>query len=160
LSLARRNFGFGRLSSRRSISVSLRVMSGEEKFRVEKDTMGELKVPAEKYWGAQTQRSIQNFPIGNESETMPFAVVKGLAIVKKAAATINTKYGLDKDISEAIIKAADEVEFFRFSHSVTYADVSGYRWNTEGSFPIGCMANRKWHTIQHECKRSYRQSSH
>ena len=54
------------------------------KFRVEKDSLGEIRVQANKYWGAQTQRSLKNFPIGND--TMPFSVIKAFAIQKKAAA--------------------------------------------------------------------------
>jgi len=71
--------------------------------------MGELKVPVEKYWGAQTQRSKQNFPIGNDAERIPYPVVKGLAIIKKAAASVNKQYGLDEEKANAICKAADEV---------------------------------------------------
>ncbi|KAI9019579.1 fumarate hydratase [Phycomyces nitens] len=78
-------------------------------FRIEKDTFGELNVPADVYWGAQTQRSLQNFDIGGPSERMPPALIKGMAILKKAAAKINMEYGLDGAIGEAIIKAADEV---------------------------------------------------
>jgi fumarate hydratase class II len=79
-----------------------------EKFRTEKDTFGPIEVPADKYWGAQTQRSIQNFPIG--SDTMPKPVVRALGIIKKAAAAANmAQDNLEKDIGEAIQKAATEV---------------------------------------------------
>lgn len=78
-------------------------------YRLERDTMGEVKVSSDKFWGAQTQRSIQNFPIGNEAEKMPLGVVKGLAIVKKAAAKVNKEFGLDSDVADAISKAADDV---------------------------------------------------
>jgi fumarate hydratase, class II len=71
--------------------------------------MGELKVPKDRYWGAQTQRSIQNFPIGGLSERMPEGVVRALAIVKKAAAEVNVQFGLSVEMSSAIIAAADEV---------------------------------------------------
>ena len=54
-------------------------------YRIEKDTMGEVKVPAEKYWGAQTERSRNNFKIG-QSASMPLEVVYGFAYLKKAAA--------------------------------------------------------------------------
>lgn len=74
--------------------------------------MGELKVPVDKLWGAQTQRSIQNFPIGNLAERMPIEVVRGLAIVKKAAAKVNREYGLEQDVADAISSAADEVRIF------------------------------------------------
>ena len=61
-------------------------------YRIEKDSLGEVKVPADKYWGAQTERSHTNFLIGNEK--MPIAVIHALAIVKKAAAIVNTEKGL------------------------------------------------------------------
>ncbi|WP_018921472.1 class II fumarate hydratase [Salsuginibacillus kocurii] len=77
-------------------------------YRTEKDTLGEMQVPAEKHWGAQTQRSLQNFPIG--SETMPIDVVRGFAVLKKAAALSNLELGnLEKNKAEAISQAADEV---------------------------------------------------
>ena len=78
-------------------------------FRVEKDTMGDMRVPADRYWGAQTQRSYENFNIGGERETMPPPIVYALAIVKKAAARVNVEYGLDKAIARAIDQATDEV---------------------------------------------------
>ena len=56
-------------------------------FRLEHDTMGEVKVPADKYWAAQTQRSKENFQIGNE--TMPIEVIRAYAILKQAAAATN-----------------------------------------------------------------------
>jgi fumarate hydratase class II len=78
-------------------------------FRTEKDTMGEVKVPSDRYWGAQTQRSSQNFTIGGERERMPIEIVHALALVKKAAARVNLRFGLDARVAEAIQKAADEV---------------------------------------------------
>ncbi|WP_309498139.1 class II fumarate hydratase [Sulfurovum sp.] len=77
-------------------------------YRVESDTMGEVKVPAEKYWGAQTQRSIHNFKIGNEK--MPLEVVYGFANLKKACALVNNDLGrLDNDKTSAISKACEMV---------------------------------------------------
>ncbi|WP_289138022.1 class II fumarate hydratase [uncultured Brevibacillus sp.] len=77
-------------------------------FRIEKDTLGEMKVPADKLWGAQTQRSFQNFEIGDEK--MPLMVIRMFAILKKSAARANQKLGkLDNDKAEAIVAAADEV---------------------------------------------------
>ncbi|KAI8146074.1 fumarate hydratase [Fennellomyces sp. T-0311] len=79
-------------------------------FRVERDTFGELEVPANVYWGAQTQRSLQNFKIGGTRERMPPALIKAFGILKKAAAKANMSYGiLDQKIGDAIIEAADEV---------------------------------------------------
>jgi len=77
--------------------------------RVESDTMGQIEVPSDKYYGAQTARSIMNFPIGDESERMPPAVVKAFGVLKKAAAEVNTEFGLDATIAENISKACDEV---------------------------------------------------
>ncbi|WP_174616192.1 class II fumarate hydratase [Virgibacillus ihumii] len=75
-------------------------------YRVEKDTIGEINVPKDKYWGAQTQRSKQNFPIGNEK--MPAEVIRAFAILKKSAAKANSELGLlDKKKAEAIAYAAD-----------------------------------------------------
>ncbi len=77
-------------------------------FRIETDSFGELKVANDKYWGAQTQRSLQNFKIGEER--MPAPLVRALGIIKKSAALTNTKLGiLDDKLSEAIIKAAEDV---------------------------------------------------
>lgn len=78
-------------------------------FRVEKDTFGDIKVPADKYWGAQSQRSFQNFEIGGDRERMPLPVIHAFGIVKKAAALVNKDYGLKPEIADAIVKAADEV---------------------------------------------------
>lgn len=76
--------------------------------RIETDSIGEIEVPFDAYWGAQTQRSIQNFDIGTEK--MPEPVVKALGIQKKASALTNMDLGvMDKEIGEAIVKAADEV---------------------------------------------------
>lgn len=77
-------------------------------YRVEHDTMGEVKVPANKYWGAQTQRSKENFKIGNE--TMPFEVIEAYAILKKAAARTNFNAGiLSEEKKNAIEQVTDEL---------------------------------------------------
>ena len=77
-------------------------------FRIEKDTMGEMKVSADKYWAAQTQRSVHNFEIGNEK--MPLEVVYGFANLKKACALVNNDLGrMPDDISGAIAKACDTI---------------------------------------------------
>ena len=78
------------------------------KFRYEYDTLGSIKVPEDKYWGASTQRSKKYFDIG-DFLVRPI-VIKSIAIIKKAAAIVNTKNGvLDKKISKAIIRASDEI---------------------------------------------------
>jgi len=76
--------------------------------RIETDSFGPIEVPADRYWGAQTQRSLQNFKIGGER--MPPALIRGLGIVKKAAAKANVTLGqLDPALADAITRAADEV---------------------------------------------------
>ncbi len=76
--------------------------------RIETDSMGEVAVPADKYWGAQTQRSFENFKIG--TERMPLPLVRALGVQKKAAALANKELGaLDAKIADAITQAADEV---------------------------------------------------
>ena len=78
------------------------------KFRIERDTFGDIEVPAERLWGAQTQRSRINFKF--PGETMPLAVVYAQVMVKRAAAVVNMALGLlDKKKGQAIVKAADEV---------------------------------------------------
>lgn len=78
-------------------------------FRIEKDTMGEVKVPSDKYWGAQTQRSIENFKIGNNR--MPIEVIHAFAILKKAAAAANHECNvLSEDKVKLITEAAEEIE--------------------------------------------------
>lgn len=77
-------------------------------YRIEKDSMGEMQVPADRYWAAQTQRSLQNFKIGGER--MPEEIVHAFGILKKGAAITNHRLGkLDEKKLDAICKAADEV---------------------------------------------------
>jgi len=66
-------------------------------------------VPSDRYWGAQTQRSLQNFDIGGPSERLPPALIKAFGVLKKAASAVNVTYGLDPKVGDAIQKAADEV---------------------------------------------------
>ncbi len=78
-------------------------------YRIEKDTMGEVKVPADKYWGAQTERSRNNFKIGPES-SMPKEIIYAFAYLKKAAALANQELGvLPKEKSDLIGKVCDEI---------------------------------------------------
>ena len=65
-------------------------------YRIERDSMGEVRVPADRYWGAQTQRSHENFPIGVGIETMPMEIIRAFAVLKKAAAIAN------RDISRSL----------------------------------------------------------
>lgn len=79
-------------------------------IRIEKDTMGFVEVPADKYWGAQTQRSINNFKIGGEKNRMPIEIIKAFAILKKAAAQTNAELGvLTPEKSILIGKVCDEI---------------------------------------------------
>ncbi|KAI7853155.1 fumarate hydratase [Circinella umbellata] len=90
----------------RSLSSSIAML---QKFRTERDTFGPLEVPADRYWGAQTQRSLQNFDIGGDRERMPEPLIKAMGVLKKSAATVNMTYGLDPKVGKAIQEAADEV---------------------------------------------------
>ena len=77
-------------------------------FRIETDTMGEMKVESSRYWGAQTQRSLQNFEVGEDR--MPRSMIRALGILKKAASLVNQDLGkLPQDQCDLIVKAADEV---------------------------------------------------
>ena len=77
-------------------------------YRIEKDTMGEVEVPADKYWGAQTERSRNNFKIGGQR--MPIEVVRGFAFLKKAAALTNAELGvLEKERASLIAQVCDEI---------------------------------------------------
>ena len=83
-------------------------------YRIESDSFGDLKVPKDKYWGAQTQRSILNFPIGWEKQ--PISIIKSLGIIKAACAKVNILQGkIDPTIGEAIINAALEVSAGKFN---------------------------------------------
>lgn len=77
-------------------------------IRVETDSMGKIEVAADKYWGAQTQRSLHHFDIGND--IIPSAVIHAMGVLKKAAALANMDCGaLPNEIGEWVVKAADEV---------------------------------------------------
>lgn len=100
------------LSARKSLirqfSSSSKTMSSQ--FRTESDAFGELQVPSNKYWGAQTQRSLQNFKIGGEREKLPEPLIKAFGVLKKSTAIVNEQLGtLDPTLSKAIQQAADEV---------------------------------------------------
>jgi len=79
-------------------------------YRIEHDTLGEIKVPADKYWGAQTERSRNNFQIGAAS-SMPFEIIYAYGLLKKAAAIVNYKHGLiSEEKKNLIIKVSEEIE--------------------------------------------------
>jgi len=80
-------------------------MSG---FRVERDPLGEVNVPADAYWGAQTQRAVENFPISGL--TAPADLVTATVLIKQAAARANGELGrLDRVVADAIVAAADDI---------------------------------------------------
>lgn len=77
-------------------------------YRIEKDSMGEVRVPSIAYWGAQTQRAVENFPVSGLR--FPRSFIRALALIKQAAATVNMELGLlDPKLGQAIVKAAGEV---------------------------------------------------
>ena len=77
-------------------------------YRIDKDTMGEVRVPNDKLWGAQTQRSLENFKIGTEK--MPSELISAFALLKKSLAIVNNKLGkLPDDKKSAIASACDEI---------------------------------------------------
>ncbi|MBO1438277.1 class II fumarate hydratase [Meiothermus sp. CFH 77666] len=79
-------------------------------YRIETDTMGQMQVEESRYWGAQTQRSIQNFPIGQERFKMPRSIIRAMGILKKGAALANADLGeLPREKADLIVRAADEV---------------------------------------------------
>src|SRR3569832_2943442 len=83
--------------------------SGSISYRIEKDTMGEVKVPSDKYWGAQTERSRNNFKIGPEA-SMPKEIIYAFAYLKKAAAQANCELGvLSADKRDLIGQVCDEI---------------------------------------------------
>jgi fumarate hydratase class II len=113
-------------------------------FRTERDTMGEVRVPADKMWGAQTQRSFDNFKIG--AERMPLEMVHALALLKKAAATVNRGLGkLDEKKAAAIARAADEITAGRWNDHfplVVWQTGSGTQTNMNVNEVIAHIGNR------------------
>ncbi|MCI6988056.1 MAG: class II fumarate hydratase [Campylobacter sp.] len=102
-----------------------------ENFRIEKDTMGEVKVPQNAYWGAQTERSFENFKIGKS--TMPKSIIKAFAALKRSVAISNLKLNrLDEKKANVIIKASDEIMEGKFDSEfplVIYQTGSGTQTN-------------------------------
>lgn len=113
-------------------------------YRVEKDTMGEIRVPADRLWGAQTQRSKENFRIG--TERMPIGLVRAMAVLKLAAAQANLKLGvLDNEKAEAITGAASEVCEGRWDEEfplVVWQTGSGTQTNMNVNEVIAHRANQ------------------
>jgi fumarate hydratase class II len=84
-------------------------LQASQQTRTESDAFGEIQVPANKYWGAQTERSLENFKINQPYDRMPPPVIRAFGILKGAAATVNMRYGLDEKIGKAIQQASQEV---------------------------------------------------
>ncbi len=116
------------------------------KTRTETDSFGPLEVPADKYWGAQTQRSLMNFPIGWEKQ--PIAIVRALGVIKQACAQANKAAGaLDATLADAIIQAASEVVAGKFDDNfplVVWQTGSGTQSNMNANEVI---ANRAIETL-------------
>lgn len=121
-------------------------------FRIEKDTLGEIRVPADKYWGAQTQRSRENFKIGKE--TMPIEVVYAFAQIKKAAAKVNFELGkLSQSKKDAICQACTEILEGKFdSHFplVVWQTGSGTQTNMNVNEVVARRANEILENLQEE----------
>ncbi len=116
-------------------------------YRIERDSMGEMKVPADRYWGAQTQRSRENFPIGVGIETMPGEIIHAFGILKAAAAKANRALDPRKMTDEkcrAIVAAADEVRSGALEKHfplVVWQTGSGTQSNMNANEVIAARAN-------------------
>ncbi|NJC34695.1 fumarate hydratase class II [Sphingomonas jejuensis] len=113
--------------------------------RTETDSIGAIAVPADAYWGAQTQRSIENFPFG-QTERMPIGIVHAQAIVKQAAARVNGKHGLDAGLVSAIEDAAQAITAGRLDDQfplVIWQTGSGTQTNMNVNEVIAGYANEK-----------------
>ncbi|MGA9466597.1 MAG: lyase family protein, partial [Exiguobacterium marinum] len=114
-------------------------------YRIERDTMGEIKVPANAKWGAQTQRSLENFKIG--AEKMPLEIVYAFAILKKGAALANAELGvLEEDKAIIISEVADEILAGQHDAEfplVVWQTGSGTQSNMNVNEVIAHLANEK-----------------
>jgi fumarate hydratase, class II len=113
--------------------------------RTETDSIGPIEVSAAAYWGAQTQRSIENFPFGPE-ERMPTGIVHALALVKQAAARVNRRHGLAAELADAIEAAAADVAAGRFDDQfplVIWQTGSGTQTNMNVNEVIAGIANER-----------------
>src|SRR5690242_5777117 len=114
-------------------------------FRIERDSMGELQVPADALWGAQTQRAVQNFPISGLR--LPRAFIAALGLIKQAAARANTRLGLlETEVARAIDAAAADVE--KGGHDAQFPiDVfqtgSGTSTNMNANEVVAALASRR-----------------
>ena len=135
-------------------------MSSSEPIRTESDTFGPIDVAADRYWGAQTQRSLKNFKIS--SETMPPALVRALGIVKQSAARVNKGLGaLEPEIADAIDQAADEVvsgKLFDHFPLVVWQTGSGTQSNMNANEVISPTGRSRFSAVSsdrnHRCIRT------
>ena len=113
--------------------------------RIEHDTMGEVEVPSEALWGAQTQRSLQNFKIG--SERLPRPMIRAMGLVKKAAAQTNAELNqIPQELAQYIVGAADEVIAGQWDSQfplVVWQTGSGTQSNMNCNEVIANIANQK-----------------
>lgn len=123
--------------------------------RVEHDAFGPIAVPAERLWGAQTQRSIENFEIGGNAARMPLPVVYAMAVIKKCAAKYNASTGrLKPELADAIMQAADEVKAGRLDEEfplVIFQTGSGTQSNMNMN---EVLANRANQLLELSCEAS------
>lgn len=112
-------------------------------YRIEHDTMGDIQVPANVYWGAQTQRSLQNFKIGNEH--LPRPLIKAMGIVKKSAAIVNAELGqISAELADLIVPAAEQVMSGEWDNQfplVVWQTGSGTQSNMNCNEVIANLAN-------------------
>ena len=126
------------------------------RYRKESDSIGEIEVNEEVYWGAQTQRSLNNFKIADQK--MPREIIRALAILKRCAAVVNSKIAdLDPKISNEIVKAADRVINGEFSNNfplVVWQTGSGTQTNMNMNEVIASIANENLtgkKVVNHQC---------
>src|SRR5215212_1331122 len=113
--------------------------------RTESDTFGPIEVPAERYWGAQTQRSLQNFRIGGER--LPIPLIRALGLVKQAAALVNRDLGeLEPQVADAVAAAAADVVQGKYDDEfplVVWQTGSGTQSNMNANEVIASLANER-----------------
>src|SRR5690606_30820687 len=113
-------------------------------YRIERDTIGEIKVAKDKFWGAQTQRSKENFPIGTEK--MPLEIIEAFAILKRSVAIVNYELGkMEEEKKDAIIYAADKIiagELYEHFPLVVWQTGSGTQSNMNVNEVIAYVGNQ------------------
>ena len=127
------------------MSPSQAAYAQEPATRIESDTFGPIEVPADRYWGAQTQRSLGNFKIGGER--MPIPLVRALGLVKQAAALVNKDLGqLEPRVADAIAASAAEVVQGKYDDEfplVVWQTGSGTQSNMNANEVIASLANER-----------------